>query len=91
MAAKKKVAKDVKPALGLDKVDGHLWGIADAILEHAGNVASYGQGTLKQEGEDLKLLAQELKEFLDKSHAQRRKIVADDLRHYNRYVGSKKK
>src|SRR3989338_2168216 len=89
MPAKKRVKK-MAVSKGLNKVDGHLWGLADAMLEHADNVSRFGQGTLKHEGDDLKSLAQELREFLEKTPLQRRKVVAGNLRYYNRYVSSKK-
>jgi len=90
MPAKKTVQKASKKGATLNKVDGHLWGIADTLLDHADNVARYGTGTLKEEGINLKLLAQELRDFLEKTPAERRKIVAKDLRFYNRYVAGKR-
>ncbi|MBI4150139.1 hypothetical protein HY488_01915 [Candidatus Woesearchaeota archaeon] len=89
-AKKTKVTKMTSKTAMLNKVEGHLWGITDAILEHADNVARFGTGTLQHEGQDIKLLAQELQEFLEKSLAQRRKIVAGNFRYYNRYAAAKK-
>ncbi len=83
-APKEKLVSSTKMHL-LDKTDGHLWGLADAILEHGDNLARFGEGTLKHEGEDIRLLAQELRDFLEKNPAQRRKIVAGNLRYYNRW------
>ncbi|GEM_PF-6047767 len=90
MPAKKTVRKADKKTATLNKADGHLWGIADTVYDHADNVARYGTGTLREEGINLKLLAQELRDFLEKTPAQRRKAVAKDLRFYNRWLGSRK-